>query len=198
MNVRRRDDRRRGELANEQLGSGQSAGHVDVRGFDQRDVRDADAVVGHGLTVAGQTLSEIGLAGYRQAVSDHGVRVSDVALIEAANIDMPSGLAAAELLIREFAPTAIVATSDVHAVAALKALSSNGIAVPEAVSVIGFDDAPIADLVGLTTIRQPLRDKGRTAAKILLDLIAGQSRRRSIMATELIVRSTTGPAPGSP
>jgi DNA-binding LacI/PurR family transcriptional regulator len=135
------------------------------------------------------------LAGYRQALSDHGVRVSDVALIEAANIDMPSGLAAAELLIREFAPTAIVATSDVHAVAALKALSSNGIAVPDAVSVIGFDDAPIADLVGLTTIRQPLRDKGRTAAKILLDLIAGQSRRRSIMATELIVRSTTGPAP---
>jgi DNA-binding LacI/PurR family transcriptional regulator len=135
------------------------------------------------------------LAGYRQALSDHGVRVSDVALIEAANIDMPSGLAAADLLIREFAPTAIVATSDVHAVAALKALSSNGIAVPEAVSVIGFDDAPIADLVGLTTIRQPLRDKGRTAAKILLDLIAGQSRRRSIMTTELIIRSTTGPAP---
>jgi len=53
-------------------------------------------------------------------------------LIEAADIDMPSGLAAADLLIREFAPTAIVATSDVHAVAALKALSSNGIAVPEA------------------------------------------------------------------
>jgi DNA-binding LacI/PurR family transcriptional regulator len=135
------------------------------------------------------------LAGYRRALSDHGVRISEVALIEAANIDMPSGLAAADLLIREFAPTAIVATSDVHAVAALKVLSSNGIAVPEAVSVIGFDDAPIADLVGLTTIRQPLRDKGRTAAKILLDLIAGQSRRRSIMATELIVRSTTAPAP---
>ena len=135
------------------------------------------------------------LAGYRHALSDHGVRVADVALIEAADIDMPSGLTAADLLIREFAPTAIVTTSDVHAVAALKALSSNGIAVPEAVSVIGFDDAPIADLMGLTTIRQPLRDKGRTAAKILLDLIAGQSRRRSIMATELIVRSTTGPAP---
>jgi len=135
------------------------------------------------------------LAGYRDALSDHGVRVSDVALIEAADIDMPSGLAAADMLIREFAPSAIVATSDVHAVAALKVLSSNGIAVPDAVSVIGFDDAPIADLVGLTTIRQPLRDKGRTAAKMLLDLIAGRSRRRSIMTTELIVRSTTGPAP---
>jgi DNA-binding LacI/PurR family transcriptional regulator len=136
------------------------------------------------------------LIGYRQALSDHGIRVADVALIEAADIDMPSGLAAADLLIREFAPTAIVATSDVHAVAALKVLSSNGIATPDAVSVIGFDDAPIADLLGLTTIRQPLRDKGRTAAKILLDLIAGHTRRRSIMTTELIIRSTTGPAPG--
>jgi DNA-binding LacI/PurR family transcriptional regulator len=135
------------------------------------------------------------LTGYRQALSDHGVRVTDVALIEAADIDMPSGLVAADLLVREFAPTAIVATSDVHAVAALKVLSSNAIPVPDAVSVIGFDDAPIADLVGLTTIRQPLRDKGRTAAKILLDLIAGHTRRRSIMTTELIVRSTTGPPP---
>jgi DNA-binding LacI/PurR family transcriptional regulator len=135
------------------------------------------------------------LAGYRRAMADYGVHVSDVALIEAAEIDMPSGLAAADLLVREFAPTAIVATSDVHAVAALKVLSSKAIPVPDAVSVIGFDDAPIADLVGLTTIRQPLRDKGRTAAKILLDLIAGHTRRRSIMATELIVRSTTGPAP---
>lgn len=135
------------------------------------------------------------LAGYRQAMADHSVRVADVALVEAGGIDMNSGRMAAELLIGDFAPTAIVATSDVHAVAALKALSAQGVDVPDAVSVIGFDDAPIADLVGLTTLRQPLEDKGRTAAKILLDLIAGHSRRRSIKATELIVRTTTGPAP---
>ena len=137
------------------------------------------------------------LAGYRQAMSAHRVRLADIALVEAAGIDMASGRRAAELLIGEFAPTAIVATSDVHAVASLQALSAQGVGVPEAVSVIGFDDAPIADLVGLTTVRQPLEDKGRTAAKILLDLIAGRPRRRSIKATELIVRSTTGPAPGS-
>jgi DNA-binding LacI/PurR family transcriptional regulator len=135
------------------------------------------------------------LAGYRQAMAAHHVRVADVALVEAAGIDMNSGRSAAELLIGEFAPTAIVATSDVHAVAALQTLSAHGVDVPGAVSVIGFDDAPIANLVGLTTVRQPLEDKGRTAAKILLDLIAGRPRRRSIKATELIVRTTTGPAP---
>jgi DNA-binding LacI/PurR family transcriptional regulator len=79
-------------------------------------------------------------------------------------------------------------------VAALKILARKGISVPESVSVIGFDDAPIADLVGLTTMHQPLEDKGRTAATILLDLIAGRKRRRSVKHTQLIVRATTGPA----
>ena len=66
--------------------------------------------------------------------------------------------------------------------------------MPGRVSVIGFDDAPIADLMGLTTVHQPLEDKGRTAATILLDLIAGRTRRRSVKQTHLIVRSTTGRA----
>jgi DNA-binding LacI/PurR family transcriptional regulator len=48
--------------------------------------------------------------------------------------------------------------------------------------------------VGLTTMHQPLEDKGRTAATILLDLIAGRKRRRSVKHTQLIVRATTGPA----
>jgi DNA-binding LacI/PurR family transcriptional regulator len=135
------------------------------------------------------------LSGYRRAMDDRGIRVTDVALVEAANIDMASGMAAADLLVREFAPTVIVATSDVHAVAALKVLAAKGVAVPGEVSVIGFDDAPIADLMGLTTVHQPLQDKGRTAARILLDLIAGHTRRRSMKKTELVVRSTTASAP---
>ncbi|MGV9803461.1 substrate-binding domain-containing protein, partial [Mycobacterium sp. NPDC003449] len=114
---------------------------------------------------------------------------------EAGDIDMASGMAAAEQLISGAEPpTAIVATSDVHAVAAIKALDRKGVSVPGQVSVIGFDDAPIADLVGLTTIHQPLAEKGRAAATILLDLLQGRSRRRSVKPTQLIVRSSTGPA----
>ena len=135
------------------------------------------------------------LTGYMQACGAAGIPDAGIALVEAAGIDMASGMAAAGRLLDEFAPTAIVATSDVHAVAALKVLAQKGISVPGRVSVIGFDDAPLADLMGLTTVHQPLEDKGRTAATILLDLIAGRSRRRSVKQTHLIVRSTTGRAP---
>jgi DNA-binding LacI/PurR family transcriptional regulator len=134
------------------------------------------------------------LNGYRQALAAAGIANSDIAVVEAAGIDRLSGLAAAEALIDGFAPTAIVTTSDVHAAAALKVLAGKGISVPGDVSVIGFDDAPIAELLDLTTIRQPLEDKGRTAAAILLDLIAGQVRRRAVKHTKLVIRSTTGPA----
>jgi DNA-binding LacI/PurR family transcriptional regulator len=135
-------------------------------------------------------------AGYREAIAAAGLAESEVALVEAADIDMASGMIVTAELIDNFEPTAIVATSDVHGVGALKVLRDKNISVPKQVSVIGFDDAPIADLMELTTIRQPIREKGRTAATILIDLIAGRSRRRSVKPTELVVRSSTGPAPG--
>jgi DNA-binding LacI/PurR family transcriptional regulator len=134
------------------------------------------------------------LAGYFDAcAAAKEVREQDIRVIETAGIDMQSGIAAARALI-EMNPTAIVATSDVHAAAAIRVLTDRGIRVPEDVSVIGFDDAPIADLIGLTTVRQPLVDKGRTAATMLLDLINGHSRRRSVKKVELVIRSSTAAA----
>ena len=92
-------------------------------------------------------------------------------------------------------PTAVMCSNDMTAIGVLHKLYRAGLRVPDDLSVIGFDDAPIADLMALTTIRQPLADKGRTAATILLELIAGHSRRRAVMPTHLILRATTGPAP---
>lgn len=135
------------------------------------------------------------LTGVLRACRDASIPDTDIAIVESAGIDRQSGLFAAEQLIAGFRPTGVLTTSDVHAAAALRVLADNGIAVPQHASVIGFDDAPIADLLGLTTIRQPLVDKGRTAATILLDLIAGRTRRRSVKPTKLVVRTTTGPAP---
>jgi DNA-binding LacI/PurR family transcriptional regulator len=134
------------------------------------------------------------LAGFREAITAAGLDTSQVNLVEATNIDMDSGMAAAAQLIAAAEPTAIVATSDVHAVA-LKVRKAEHISVPDQVSVIGFDDAPIAHLMDLTTLRQPLADKGREAATILLELIAGRTRRRSVKPTQLIVRATVGPVP---
>jgi DNA-binding LacI/PurR family transcriptional regulator len=159
------------------------------------------AVPGLGPLPDVETITETYLrervTGYRGVVTDANLAGLDVVLVEAADIDMQSGTRAATEIIEGFLPRAIIATSDTHAVAAMKVLAKYSFSVPGDVSVIGFDDAPVADLMGLTTIRQPLREKGKAAAEILLDLIAGRPRRRSIRPTELIVRSSTGPVPGA-
>jgi DNA-binding LacI/PurR family transcriptional regulator len=59
--------------------------------------------------------------------------------------------------------------------------------------VAGFDDIPAAEPAGLTTIRQPITDKGRIVGRILLD--PATTERQVLMPTELIVRASSGPAP---
>lgn len=145
------------------------------------------------VTDVNETYLQERLRGYRDAIDAVAPQTTDVRLVEATDITMVSGMTAARQLL-EHSPTAVVATSDVHAVAALKVLEAVGISVPEQVSVIGFDDAPIADLMNLTTVHQPLAEKGQAAATMLLDLLAKRPRRRSVKPTHLVVRSTTGPA----
>jgi len=59
--------------------------------------------------------------------------------------------------------------------------------------VAGFDDIPAAETTGLTTVRQPIKDKGRAVGRILLD--PATTERQLLMPTQLIVRSSSGPAP---
>jgi DNA-binding LacI/PurR family transcriptional regulator len=68
-------------------------------------------------------------------------------------------------------PSAIFAASDLQAIGALKAAERVGARVPEDVAVIGFDDIDMAEIVGLTTIRQPLREGGARATDLLLAAI---------------------------
>jgi DNA-binding LacI/PurR family transcriptional regulator len=68
-------------------------------------------------------------------------------------------------------PTAIFAASDLQAIGVLKAAEHHGARVPEDLAVIGFDDVDLAEIVGLTTIRQPLREGGALAADLLLAAI---------------------------
>ncbi|MGL5857964.1 MAG: LacI family DNA-binding transcriptional regulator [Angustibacter sp.] len=92
-------------------------------------------------------------------------------------------------------PTAVLAMSDELALGGLRAAAELGLAVPEQLSVVGFDDGANAQARGLTTVRQPLLDKGRVAASVLAELIAGRRPRpvRRLLPTELVVRGTTGP-----
>jgi hypothetical protein len=107
-------------------------------------------------------------------------------------------IAARELLRRGKLVTALVAFNDVSALGAMTALREAGYKVPEDVSVMGFDDIEFASIAypPLTTIRQPLHEMGASAAELLLRKLAHDERVRNLrVRPELIVRSTTCPAP---
>jgi DNA-binding LacI/PurR family transcriptional regulator len=93
--------------------------------------------------------------------------------------------------------TAIISFNDIAAIGAIRALRDANLRVPEDVSVVGFDDIQMAAYHNprLTTIRQPLRDMGETAARILLQRIQGFKDYPEEFAVppELIVRESTAP-----
>ncbi len=94
-------------------------------------------------------------------------------------------------------PTATVCASDTQAIGVLEAASALGLAVPDDLSVVGYDDIEAAEYLGLTTIHQPLGESGRQAVRMLLDEMAGPrlGPRRKDLPVELVVRRTTGSAP---
>jgi DNA-binding LacI/PurR family transcriptional regulator len=105
---------------------------------------------------------------------------------------------ATEMLDRPDRPTAIFAHSDTQAIGVLEAARALGLRVPDDLSVLGFDDIEAAELVGLTTVRQPLFDSGRRAARRLLDLLEDGTvgdRDKTLLPLDIVRRSTTGPAP---
>jgi DNA-binding LacI/PurR family transcriptional regulator len=111
---------------------------------------------------------------------------------------MNGGMDAARVLLAsDPRPTAILATSDVLAIGAMRAARELGLAVPDDLSVSGFDDTPDAVLVtpALTTVRQPLLDKGAVAGRLLLDPSPGRGAEEILLPTQLAVRASTGPPP---
>ena len=111
---------------------------------------------------------------------------------------------ALELLDGDRRPTAILAMSDILALGALQAAGERGIEVPRELSVVGFDDSPVAALAtpALTTVAQPQDEKGRLAAQWLIEEIergrvTRTRRRRKILDTTLVVRQSTAP-PNAP
>lgn len=131
------------------------------------------------------------LDGFRAALEGAGV-TRDVEAIEvAAGVDGP---ALADLISGSGA-TAVFATHDELAGRVRRAALGAGMSVPGDLSVVGFDDGPLAEAVGLTTVRQPFEESGRAAAELLLGLMTGApSRVTSVgLGVELVVRESSGP-----
>jgi LacI family transcriptional regulator len=109
--------------------------------------------------------------------------------------------AGGELLELRPRPTAVVCFNDKVAVGVMEAAAARGLRVPEDLSVTGFDDIDVsrATTPRLTTVRQPLQEMGRTAVTMLMRQLDGHPHEALSMEleTRLVVRESTGPAPGS-
>jgi LacI family transcriptional regulator, galactose operon repressor len=134
------------------------------------------------------------LAGYRRALDEAGLACDDE-LIREGDFHQPRGYElASEMLVLDCPPTAIFASNDVSAFGVMDAVRDAGLKIAQDVSIIGFDDIPGASLVHppLTTVRQPLKEMGRQATHMLLNLIdePGRIAERIDLPTELVVRQS--------
>jgi LacI family transcriptional regulator len=102
---------------------------------------------------------------------------------------------AAEAIRDQELPDAFVCANDELALGLLGELQRAGIDVPGRVMVTGWDDVMAARYAGLTTVRQPMRELGGTAARLLDELITGTRTqpRHELLPTELVVRTSTIP-----
>ncbi len=150
-------------------------------------------------TTGGRGVVERRLRGYREALATAGVDLPDSRVASGpASID--GGIEAFDRLWASGGrPTAVLAMSDAMAIGAIRAVHLRGRAVPGDISVVGFDDIDLAASTDppLTTVHQPVRGKGESAARLLLSVMEGELaapvHRR--LETRLVVRSSTGPAP---
>jgi LacI family transcriptional regulator len=135
----------------------------------------------------------------------HGLEIPET-LVEQGSFSYSSGLECARRLLQQHPrPSAIVASNDDMAAAAIAVAHALSIRVPEQLSVVGFDDAPIAEVVwpALTTVRQPIGQMAEVAADLLLSVVAGKNTPtwpdpmpRRELDYELVVRQSTAPADG--
>ena len=141
--------------------------------------------------------SQARVAGFRSAHDEVGIPV-DPELVRYGKFAAHAGNEhATELLTRPDRPTAIFAGSDTQAIGVIRAARRLGLRVPEDLSVIGYDNVPVAAWVdpALTTVNQPLRNMAGTATRMLLDLAGGVEvpTSRIDLVTELVVRESTAP-----
>ncbi len=137
------------------------------------------------------------LRGYRAALDDAGIAVDPEMIVELPWSTTMGAEGMDRLLSLNRPPTAVFGFCDEVAIGALRSLRRARIPVPDAMSVIGVDDHPLADLSDLTTVRQPVELQGVGSARLAVDLLRGGpvQDRHIVLPTHLVIRGTTG-APG--
>ncbi len=138
--------------------------------------------------------------GYFEAFEAHGLPRPPKEYIAEGLFTFKTGIDAAEqLLSLPDRPTAIFASNDEMAAATCSVAHKMGLRIPEDVSVVGFDDAPISSAVwpALTTVRQPYLEMARRSISILNTasgpVLAADSQPRHVIAHEIVERESTAP-----
>ncbi|HXV23082.1 MAG TPA: LacI family DNA-binding transcriptional regulator [Alphaproteobacteria bacterium] len=136
---------------------------------------------------------------FETTLKERGITV-DPELVCECDFEFDAGRAAMQgMLRRPDPPTAVFCANDIQAIGAITECRGEGIPVPGGMSIVGFDDLPIATFVDpqLTTIRVPAAEMGRLAAEAVIAHLTRHTPLGSIvLPTELIVRSSaSGPMP---
>jgi LacI family xylobiose transport system transcriptional regulator len=141
--------------------------------------------------------SRMRVNGYTDALRSTGITV-DPDLIRNGNFEVSGGYEQAMALLElSDRPTAIFAGSDLQALGVYQAARELGLEIPKDLSVVGYDDLPVAEWVGptLTTVHQPLREMAELATKLVLDLARGvtPAALRMDLAVQMRIRQSTAP-----
>ena len=136
------------------------------------------------------------LSGFESAISKAGLSLDRIKTI-VGDYTVQSGVNAAKILLSHHndRPSAIFAANDDMAAGVVTFAARQGIVVPDELSVCGFDDTPIAEILWpkLTTIAQPIQEMGRQAVEMLIDKSESKGSNTTTLEFELVVRASTGP-----
>lgn len=137
------------------------------------------------------------LRGFEEGLAEFGLEL-DPRLVLEGGYTFESGVACAQQLLERppaVRPTAIFAGNDEMAVGVYQAARRAGFAVPEDLSIVGFDDTPMASRIWppLTTVRLPIREMGKAAAALLIGQADADGTRLIAFVPEIVVRQSTAP-----
>ncbi|UUU21072.1 LacI family DNA-binding transcriptional regulator [Streptomyces sp. DSM 40750] len=169
----------------------------------------ARAITGHLLSAGhrrivflgglpGNTALDARVAGYRAALAEHGLPPEAAHVVDC-GLGRPAGLRAMTELLKETREfTAVFAGDDMVAAGALRAIAETGLSVPDDISVVGYNDIPLAEDFDppLTTVRTPAEELGRAAVRIALRDPEHAAGSHHLLGTHIVVRRSVAPPRG--
>jgi alanine racemase len=187
-------------VVDDEAGARAAAEHVAELGHRRILVVAVEGPESTGGQDGGRGVTERRLRGYRTALQAAGAELpADHVVAGTASIE--GGAAAfGRAWAAGIRPSAVLAMSDAMAIGTMRAAREQGLHVPLDLSVVGFDDIDLAPYLDppLTTVRQPIREKGSTAVRLLVGAMAHRGRPEHVsLETRLVVRGSTAP-PANP